>query len=269
MWLPCVSILQCRHNKREQLKTTMTAPISNMARLSFDKDWNACPIYVTYAPYTFKSPIIILILYSQPPVGFPRKGGDGACVCGWGGDLALKLQFPPTWIHNYYFSLPRAFLIPATSVSGPAGCGVGFIFIWWLTCVWTAFCSSIGAESRKGREDNDVRCCATPSYYGLITVLAHCRCFQEPVSEGDSGWSNVSSVYIVNFTQLFTKHRGDSRAVYTIAVGKFGVIFSWIWSRFSSIRMRGSLPHFCFCNVDLNIWGATGDSDYCKQTNSQ
>lgn len=189
------------------------------------------------------------------------------CVCG--GDLALKLQFPPTWIHNYYFSLPRAFLIPATSVSGSAGCGVGFIFIWWLTCVWTAFCSSIGADSRKGRGDNDVRRIGTPSYYGLITVLTPCRCFQEPGSEGGSGWSNVLSVYIVNFTQLFTKHRGDSRAVYIIAAGKFWVIFFWILSRFSSIRMRGSLPHFCFCNVDLNLWGATGDSDYCKQTNSQ
>lgn len=268
MWLPCVSVLQCRHNKREQLKTTMTVPIANMARLSFDKE-NVRPIYVRYAPHMFKRQKRI-ILISQPPVGFPRKGGDSVCVwVRWGGGLALKLQFPPTWIHNYYFSLPRAFLIPATSVSGPAGCGVGFIFIWWLTCVWTAFCSSIGADSRKGRQDNDVRRIATPSYYRLITVLAPCRCFQEPVSEGDSGWSNVLSVHIVNFTKLFTKHRGDSPVVYIIATGDFWVIFFWIWSRFSSIRMRGSLRHFCFCNVDLSLWGATGDSDYCKQTNSQ
>lgn len=59
----------------------------------FDKDWNVCPIYVTYAPYTFKSPIkIIIILLFSTSCRFPAKGRR-RCVCVWVGGGG-------TWLWN-------------------------------------------------------------------------------------------------------------------------------------------------------------------------
>lgn len=139
-------------------------------------------------------------------------------------------------------------------MSGPAGYEVGFIFIWWLTWVWNADLESYWLQ--RTEEGGDVGA----YYYSLITVLPPPRYFQEPVSDRGIGCSAVLSVSIVNFTRLFTKHCGDHQLIRPYSGAKLVRRFLGSQAVFSSsIRMRGALPHFCCCNVDLNLCRSTGD----------
>lgn len=138
--------------------------------------------------FTSLIPNGLVISPSPHPVWFPEKGGDK--------HLALDLHFPPTWIHNYYFSLSLfgAFWFP------PRLCLAGRLALF-SVCDWHvvfAFYWCRGAE--EGGTNVDVSIWYPPPYYSHIRVLPPpIRYFQEPVSDWGTRLNPALSPYIAHF----------------------------------------------------------------------
>lgn len=139
-------------------------------------------------PFYLQSYNGLVISPSPHPVWFPEKGGDK--------HLALDLHFPPTWIHNYYFSLSLfgAFWFP------PRLCLAGRLALF-SVCDWHvvfAFYWCRGAE--EVGTNVDVSLWYPPPYYSHIRVLPPpIRYFQEPVSDWGTRLNPALSPYIAHF----------------------------------------------------------------------
>lgn len=144
----------------------------------------------------------LVISPSPHPVWFPEKGGDK--------HLALDLHFPPTWIHNYYFSLSLfgAFWFP------PRLCLAGRLALF-SVCDWHVVFAFYWCRGAKGGGTNiDVSIWYPPPYYSHIRVLPppsdifRSRCQTEALGR------TLPYLFISRiFTQLFTKHcRGTAVA---------------------------------------------------------
>lgn len=154
-------------------------------------------------PFIFSLILNGLVISPSPhPVWFPEKGGDK--------HLALDLHFPPTWIHNYYFSLSLfgAFWFP------PRLCLAGRLALF-SVCDWHvvfAFYWCRGAE--EGGTNVDVSIWYPPPYYSHIRVLPPpTRYFQEPVSDWGTRLNPALSLYIAHFySTVYKTLQGNCRS---------------------------------------------------------